>query len=122
MSPLNGIYLYMLQSVVEQKMALAAYATEHDIPLLTSHQLDLADKVIAVLNPVEEIRQMISTETAAVSVIIPVVRGLMKILEKHNNDADVRTMKGEMLTSLKRRFAEIEDNEALVLATILDPR
>ena len=114
--------LYMLQSVVEQKMALAAYATEHDIPLLTSHQLDLADKVIAVLSPVEEITQMISTETAAVSVIIPVVRGLMKTLEKHNNDSGVRTMKGEMLTSLKRRFADMEDNEALVLATILDPR
>ena len=46
----------------------------------------------------------------------------MKTLEKHNNDSGVRSMKKEMLTSLKRRFADMEDKEELVLATILDPR
>ena len=118
----NSTY-YMLTSILEQKLALAAYATENSIPNLTSHQLDLVSKVVTVLAPVEEITQMISTEVAPVSVLIPLVRGLMKTLEKHHiNDSGVRTMKGEMLVSLKRRFADMEHKEYLLLAIILDPR
>ena len=45
----------MLQSIAEQKMALVAYSTEGDIPLLTPYQLGLISKVIAVLNPIQEI-------------------------------------------------------------------
>lgn len=36
--------LYMLQRILEQKMALAAYATEHMIIQLTSYQLELVAK------------------------------------------------------------------------------
>ena len=41
---------YMLQSVIEQNMSLAAYATENDIPQLSSYQLEL---VVEVLSPIE---------------------------------------------------------------------
>lgn len=42
--------LYMLHVLIEQKMALAAYATEYtDTITLTSNQLDSASKVIKVL-------------------------------------------------------------------------
>ena len=34
----------------------------------------------------------------------------------------VQTMKLEMLHTLKRRFCDVETNEALILGTILDPR
>ena len=112
----------MLNSILEQKMALAAYGTENSIPILTTHQLDLASKVVQVLAPIEEITQMIFAEAACISMIIPLVRGLMKTLEKHNQDSGVHTMKAEMLASLKQRFADIEKEEHLVLATILDPR
>ena len=48
--------LYMLQSINTQKMALAAYATEYgSITMLNTHQLDLVRKIIAMLEPVEEI-------------------------------------------------------------------
>jgi hypothetical protein len=93
----------MLNSILEQKTALAAYGTEHSIPILTTHQLDLASKVVQVLAPIEEITQIISSEAACISMIIPLVRGLMKTLEKHNQYSGVRTMKAEMLSSLKRR-------------------
>ena len=116
----NSTY-YMLNSILEQKMALAAYSTENSIPILTTHQLDLASKVVQVLAPIEEITQMISAEAACISMIIPLVRGLMKTLEKHNQDSGVRTMRAEMLASLKHHFADIEKEEHLVLATILDP-
>ena len=42
----------MLQSVLEQKVALAAYATERsNITVLTPYQLDLAQKVVEALQP-----------------------------------------------------------------------
>ena len=115
--------LYMLQVIIEQKMALAAYSTEHnDTPQLTTHQLDLASKVVNVLTSIEEITKSICTDEASVSLIIPFVRALRLTLEKRNNDTGVCTMKAEMLASLNRRYAGIEKNELLVIATVLDPR
>ena len=114
--------LYMLQSVLEQKTALAAYGAEHAIPHLAPNQWDLIQKIVAVLNPVEEITRSISTEVASVSLIIPFIRAFRRTLEDHNNDRGIRTMKSEMLDSLNRRYGGAESNKALVLATMLDPR
>ena len=64
--------LYMLQSILSQKVALAAYSTEKDeIQHLSSHQLEIIQKVITVLKPVEDITQSISSEKA---IIIPYIR------------------------------------------------
>ena len=38
-------------------MALPADGTENSIPILATHQLDLAPKVVQVLAPIEEITQ-----------------------------------------------------------------
>ena len=57
--------LYMLQRIIEQKMALAAYATEYGIPQLTSHQVTLANKVVKVMTPIEEVTMSISADAAA---------------------------------------------------------
>ena len=59
----------MLHSIAEQKMVLAAYSTEGDIPTLTPYQLDLIGKLIAVLNPTEEMTKSISTDAASVSLL-----------------------------------------------------
>ena len=114
--------LCMLQSVLEQKMALAAYGAEHDIPHLTPNQWDLIEKIVVVLNPVEEITRSISTEVASVSLIIPFIRAFRRTLEDHDNDRGIRTKKSEMLDSLNRRYGDAESKETLVLATLLDPR
>ena len=42
----------MVKSVVEQKMALAAYASETGIVTLSPTQLDLIDNIIASLSPI----------------------------------------------------------------------
>lgn len=115
--------LYMLQSIYTQKMALAAYTTEYDsISMLTTHQLELVRKIIAVLEPVEEITKLISTDTASASVLIPLLRALEKSLSKHHDDSGIQTMKSEMLSSLKRRFADVEEHKELIIATTMDPR
>ena len=115
--------LYMLQTIYEQKMALAAYATEHGgITMLTPDQIELTRKLIAALEPVEEITKMISTDAASISVLIPLAKILQKSLGKHDDDSGIQTMKTEMLTSLERRFDDIEDSKLLLIATCLDPR
>ena len=65
---------------------------------------------------------MISTDAAAASVLIPLLRALEKSLTKRHDDSGIQTMKGEMLSSLKRRFEDVEKHEELIIATILDPR
>ena len=114
--------LFMLQKIKEQKMALAAYASEYDISQLTAHQLDLVNKLISALSPIEELTNSISTNAASVSLIIPFIRILRKNLQNHDNDSGIRTMKAEMLKSLNKRYAGVEDNSPLVLATLLDAR
>ena len=67
----------MLQSIIAPKVVLAAYNTESDdIPQLSSHQLDIIDRIITVLKPVDDITKSISSEKASVSIIIPYIRAL----------------------------------------------
>ena len=88
----------MLQSIAEQKMALAAYSSEYGITQLSSHQLDIVSKIISALNPVEEITKSISAKAASVSAIIPFIWMLLeKSLEKQHDDRGVQTMKKDML-------------------------
>ena len=113
----------MLQTIFEQKMALAAYTTEYGgITMLTPNQIDLTRKLIAALEPVEEITKLISTDAASISVLIPLVKIFQKALGKHDDDSGIQTMKTEMLTSLERRFDDIEESKLLLIATCLDPR
>lgn len=49
----------MLQRLMEQKMAPAANASENNISWLTPNQLIIANKVIKVLTPIEEMTKSI---------------------------------------------------------------
>jgi len=77
---------------------------------------------VLVFSLVEEVTQSISKDTATLSVVIPNIRVLLRPWEKQDNDQGIRTMKGEMIKSMKSRFAGIEENRLLSIATILDPR
>ena len=60
--------LYMFQSILEQKMALAAYCAENDnIQQLPTHQLVLVRKCVNIISPIEEIIRSISARLACVS-------------------------------------------------------
>ena len=102
--------LYMLQSIAEQKMALAAYSSEFGLTQLSPYQLELVNRITAALTPVEEITKSVSAKAASASAIIPFIRMLEKSLDKHHDDRGVQTMKQEMLKSLKLRYANVESN------------
>ena len=115
----------MMKSIQEQKMALAAYAAEsNSIQQLSSHQLDLLKKCIEVLSPIEEITRSIYLQTLHQFPLSyhTYVRILTRTLQKTSDDSGIRTMKAQLLHSLKSRFSGIEENKELSLATILDPR
>lgn len=79
--------LYMFESVLEQKMALAAYCAEtSSIQQLTPYQLELMRKCVDILNPIEEITRSISSEMASISIVIPYIRILTKTLEKNEDE------------------------------------
>ena len=105
------------------KIALGAYSAQYEISQLTAHQFDLINTVITVLTPIEDITQSISSDRSIISVVIPFVRALRKHLESGIDETDrgVLTMKKGMLEYLNRRYRYVETNEALALATLLDP-
>ena len=62
--------------------------------MLNYNQLDIAK--ITLLKPVEEITKIIFTSSVCISAVIPLIKILEKALNKHNDDADILTMKTEM--------------------------
>ena len=104
----------------ERKWLQCAKLYSHALVYLRN-QWDLVEKILTILNPVEEITQSILTEVASVSLIILFIRAFQRTLEDHDNDRGIRTMKGEMLDSLNRKPGDAESIETLVLATLLDP-
>ena len=49
---------------------------------ISAHQLDITNKVIEVLTPVEEITKNISADTAPISVIIPLLGYYTRLYNK----------------------------------------
>ena len=89
---LGNLSLYMLLRLQEQKMALAPYASEYSIDQLSGNQLDLINKIINALSPIEEVTKSISADAASISVIIPFLRIIRKTLDDHHQDSGIRTI------------------------------
>ena len=86
------------------------------------HQWELMDKLVALLEPFEEITRQISSEDATLADVIPVVTALQMTLERHDNDSGVQTMKSVLLSDIKNRFTDMYDQLLFVVATVVDPR
>ncbi|KAM6995349.1 zinc finger BED domain-containing protein 4 [Tautogolabrus adspersus] len=115
---------YMLQSLLEQKRALAAFGADHDVPaFFNSNQWGLIENIIKILEPFEELTRGISSSTASASDVIPSVMALKRFLSRDvPSDHGVGTTKAELLRAVTRRFDGIEDKPLYSLATLLDPR
>ncbi|KAE8296807.1 Zinc finger BED domain-containing protein 4 [Larimichthys crocea] len=115
---------YMLQSLLEQKLALASYAAENELPCnFTVHQWKLIENTITILAPFEELTKEISTSTASTADVVPCVRALTRLLEKTaETDHGVKTAKSVLLEAVRRRFADIDAQKLYTISTMLDPR
>ena len=112
---------YMLQSVFEQKNALAQYAADHDIPQLSSQNWILVEKVIKLLEPCEQLTKDLSKDDSTISMVIPGYNVLRQTL-LCADDRGVQTIKQSLLESLDSRFIPYTTNVMYAAATILDPR
>ena len=115
---------YMLESLLEQKRAIAQYAAEYELPAtLTVHQWGLMENVITLLSPFEVLTREIRKSEASAADVIPSVRALRRLLSKEvDTDHGVKTTKTTLLEAIDTRFSRIEYEPLYCIATSLDPR
>ncbi|XP_071852987.1 zinc finger BED domain-containing protein 4-like [Apostichopus japonicus] len=116
----NSSFL-MLERLLEQKTAIAEYASLYDIPVMTTSQWNLARALVVSLRRFEELTRKASESASSSSMVIPSVTMLQRSLAKHTDDQGIKTLTTAMYASLNRRFDDMENNKILVLATFLDP-
>ena len=76
----------MLKSLLEQKRALVAYATDYEMPAeFTSYQWKLAENMVTLLDPFDELTKDISKSTASAADVIPSIKALIRLLEKEED-------------------------------------
>ncbi|KAK0151882.1 Zinc finger BED domain-containing protein 4 [Merluccius polli] len=115
---------YMLESMLEKKRALAAYAADYDLPAtLSAHQWQLIENFITLLSPFEQLTREVSSSEASAADVIPSVRALRRLLSKQTDtDHGVKTTKTTLLEAVNKRFDQIECDPMFCIATLLDAR
>ena len=111
--------LYMLKSVLEQKAALAQYASDHDIPQLTAQHWNIVEKALILLGPCEELTEL-SQDDSSISMVIPAYNVLRRTLISIDSGG-IGSIKEALLESLDSRFVSYCNSLPYCMATILDP-
>ena len=116
---------YMLQRLTEQRTALLAAGPQCACTVeLHAQQWTLAEKLVRTLLPFEEATREASGDYSSAAVIVPVINSLERSLttttESTTDDHGITRMKQEMLSSLQRRYQNMETNKIYALATVLD--
>ena len=79
-------------------MTMATYASDGTIPVVSACQLDIINKVIVALTPIEETTKSISEDNSPISVIIPLIRVLHKTLQQLDREIGVCGMNNAIFT------------------------
>ena len=116
--------LYMIKSLLEQKRVLCAFDADHGLPAtLSANEWSLLDKTARVLEPFEEITQIISAADSTAADVIPAISVLkLGLSQETSADSGIKTMKRTLLEAVNRRFSSTEDEPLYSVATLVDPR
>ena len=122
----NSTY-QMLERLLEQKRAVAVYLAECDDKSskalsMTKNQWGLAARIVAILQPFEQLTREISCDNACISVVLPAVQAILLYLEKDVCDEGIKKTVGELIASLTKRFAVFFDNALFTVSAGSDPR
>ncbi|KAL2095534.1 hypothetical protein ACEWY4_007682 [Coilia grayii] len=119
----NSTY-YMMQSLVEQKRALSAYATDYELPTtLTTTQWGIMEMMITLLEPFEQLTRDVSFAEATAADVIPGVVSLTRLLAKTDeSDQGVQTAKHTLLEAVSKRFDGVQTEPLYAIATMVDDR
>lgn len=115
-----------MERILKLKDSLILYSGAHTIPIPTADEwLDL-EKCIAILKPFEEITKELSSATATIASVIPLLYTLKNTLEtekiKEDTSENFKLMVTKMVHNISVRFQDIENNKIYTIATYLDPR
>ena len=118
---------YMLERLFEQKMAIKTFFNDpidKTIKELTNAEWELIDELINILAPLEQATQYMSGDKySSMSLMIAVFSGLIVRLKQLKiTKPSLKTIRDNIINSLKTRFLQIEDNEYSTFASVLDPR
>lgn len=104
--------------MLDQKRALRVYGAERELPSsFTAHQWGLAETMVTLLAPFEQLPTEISSHRASAADVIRSVVALKQLLSKEaETDSGVLTAKRTLLEAVNT-FSE----PLYYLATILDP-
>lgn len=121
----NSTY-YMMERILKLKDSLVLYSGTHAIPMLTADEwLDLK-KCIEILKPFEEITKELSSSTATIASVIPLIYTLKNTLEtkksKEDTSGSFKLMITKMIQDINVKFQEIQNNKLYTISTYLDPR
>lgn len=119
----NSTY-FMMQSLVEQKRALSAYAADYELPAtLNATQWGILDKMTNLLEPFEQLTKYISSTEATAADVIPAVMSVTRLLAKFDeSDKGVQTAKHTLLKAICNRFNGVQGEPLYAIATMVDAR
>ena len=114
----------MMQSLVEQKRALSAYAADYELPTtLTASHWGIMEKMITLLEPFEQLTRDISAAEATAADVIPGVVSLTRLLAKTDeSDKGVQTAKHALFEAVSKRFDGVQTEPLYAIATMVDAR
>ncbi|XP_029654935.1 zinc finger BED domain-containing protein 6-like [Octopus sinensis] len=110
---------------IEQRKALATYAIDNNLSILSDIQWITAEKIVKILKPFEEITIEASKRSATASMIIPSIKTILLFLEKAKESCEFYEIKEtteKLMSSIDKRFTFYFENESLCITTTLDPR
>lgn len=119
----------MLKRIISIKDAVISTLAilQSSVQVLTPAEWKVVEKAVDVLQIFHEVTEEISSEkTVSISEVIVLVTSMFHTVETFVSDIDipyeVNMMANSLKAELKKRFEEIEDNEIISQAAILDPR
>ncbi|KAI1882625.1 hypothetical protein AGOR_G00236810 [Albula goreensis] len=121
----------MLERYVEQQPAIhsavldkAVKKSAKDIAMLTDNELQLAEELVQLLNPLKTMTTLLGSETSPTSsMILPLKTMALKSMAPGPEDsATIREVKAAFTQDLERRYKDADLLGYLHRATALDPR
>ena len=121
----NSLY-YMLQRFVDMLRIVTVIVIEgKNAPALPSgNEIEAVKEIILLLKPFESITKELSGENyITISKVIPMISCLMSQLNSFSPKIQsVSELRGSLIKEVDKRFGQIEFNNHVALATLIDPR
>ena len=117
----NSSYL-MYERLVEiyREVNTALCFMDRNDLCLSAAEIDTMSDAMVLLKPFEEVtRELSADKFVSISKVIPLARSLQRITAASSSSY---SLKHELLSSMTRRFTNMEANYPLAASTLLDPR